>query len=104
MVSIQSMIAAEFPSAEICKRIAPDEAVAVGSAIEADILHSRQVSFDEKHLKRAINLPTLSKNIYIQVRESSFRDVTEAFNMSSSRFSDRGSDPIVTPNSESRKK
>ena len=69
MVSIQNMIAAEFPSAEICKRIAPDEAIAVGSAIEADILHSRQVDCDEKHLKPSIKLPTLSKNIDIQVRK-----------------------------------
>ncbi|XP_003737282.1 heat shock 70 kDa protein 14 [Galendromus occidentalis] len=71
MVSIQNMIASEFPSAEICKRIAPDEAVAVGSAIEADILYSRQVACDEKHLKRAIKLPTLSKNIDIQLRDGS---------------------------------
>lgn len=71
MVSIQSMIAAEFPSAEICRRVAPDEVVAVGSAIEADILYSRQVDCDEKHLKRAIKLPTLSKNIDIQVRHQS---------------------------------
>lgn len=70
MVSIQNMIAAEFTSAEICKRIAPDEAIAVGSAIEADILHSRQVDCDEKHLQRAIKLPTLSKSIEIQVRTS----------------------------------
>ncbi|XP_022690101.1 heat shock 70 kDa protein 14-like [Varroa jacobsoni] len=74
MVSIQKMISAEFSKAELCNGIPPDEVIAVGAAWQAEVLLSRGAAGaeeDSKHLQPTVELPALSKEIALKLKDGS---------------------------------